>query len=194
MSINIASDAAIRAAATTWRRLEPKIAATSAAKPPASSGMCHPFVQDNHDPTVSQPPMQRSAGRLGGSARNRAVPPRRSVCCSLTVRRGGWDGGRAKPADDRIEDSWRGARLISTTGIGGQDDQEQRAASSLLAVMGAVPEFGRALLAHLDAPTGRIRTFTEIRFKSDDEDRKVSIPDGGIVVERGKTQWRCLVE
>lgn len=96
-------------------------------------------------------------------------------------------------AVDRIEDAWRPARLIPTTGIGGQDEQERRAASSLLAVIAAVPEFGRSLLAYLDAPSGRIRTFTEVRFKSD-VDEKVSIPDGGIVVDRGKTVWRCLVE
>ena len=66
---------------------------------------------------------------------------------------------------EKIEDAWHTARLIPTTGIGGQDEQEQRATSSLLAVMHAVPEFGRALLKHLDAPAGRIRTFSEVRFK-----------------------------
>ena len=90
------------------------------------------------------------------------------------------------------EEAWRQARLIPTTGIGGQDEQEQRATSSLLAVMGAVPQFGRALLDLVGAPGGRIQTFTEVRFV--DEDTKLSIPDGGIVVERGKTRWVCLVE
>lgn len=98
-----------------------------------------------------------------------------------------------KPVEQLIEDGWRPARLIPTTGIGGQDEQEERATSSLLAVMGAVPEFGKALLSHLDAPAGRIRTFTEVRFPSQDG-AKLSIPDGGIVVDRGKTTWRCLVE
>ena len=46
----------------------------------------------------------------------------------------------------RPEDGWRPSRLIPTTGIGGQDEQEQRATSSLLAVMSSVPQFGRALL------------------------------------------------
>jgi len=92
----------------------------------------------------------------------------------------------------RPEDDWRAARLIPTTGIGGQDEQEQRATSSLLAVMGAVPQFGRALLDHLDAPGGRLSTFTEIRFV--DADTKLSIPDGALVVERGKVRWVCLVE
>ena len=90
------------------------------------------------------------------------------------------------------EDGWRQARLIPTTGIGGQDEQEQRASSSLLAVMRAVPQFGRAILAHLDAPAGRINTFTEVRFL--DADEKTSIPDGAVVVERGKTRWVCLLE
>ena len=99
----------------------------------------------------------------------------------------------AKAAPEKIEDGWHAARLIPTTGIGGQDEQEQRATSSLLAVMQAVPEFSRALLKYLDAPAGRIRTFSEVRFKNA-IDKKVSIPDGGIVVDRGKTEWRCLVE
>lgn len=101
----------------------------------------------------------------------------------------------AKPtlkAQPKLEDSWHRARLIPTTGIGGQDEQEQRATSSLLAVMHAVPQFGRAILAHVGAPAGRIDTFTEIRFA--DEAEKTLIPDGAVVVERGKTRWRCLIE
>ncbi len=90
------------------------------------------------------------------------------------------------------EEGWRTARLIPTTGIGGQDEQEQRATSSLLAVMRAVPQFGRAILQHVGAPAGQIRTFTEIRFQ--DADQKLSIPDGAVVVERGKSRWVCLVE
>ncbi len=61
----------------------------------------------------------------------------------------------SKVAEGRIEDHWHAARLFPTAGIGGRSDQEQRATSSLLAVMGAVPAFGRALLDHLDAPAGR---------------------------------------
>jgi hypothetical protein len=93
-------------------------------------------------------------------------------------------------ATDR--DQWRPARLIPTSGIRGQDEQESRATSSLLAVMQAVPEFGHALLGHLGAPGGRISTFTEVRFA--DQDGKHHRPDGAIVVERGKTNWCCLVE
>jgi hypothetical protein len=58
--------------------------------------------------------------------------------------------------------------------------------------MRAVPEFGHAVLGGLGAPKGRITTYTEVQLK--DVDGKVSIPDGVCVVERGKKQWRALVE
>jgi hypothetical protein len=87
---------------------------------------------------------------------------------------------------------WHPARLIPTTGIGGPEEQEQRATSSLLAVMQAVPDFGRALLVHAGAPSGRITTYTEIQLK--DAEGNVHIPDGAILVERGKVRWCGLVE
>ncbi len=90
------------------------------------------------------------------------------------------------------EEFWHPARLIPTTGIGGQDEQELRATSSLLAVIRAVPQVGRALLVHAGAPIGRDSTYTEIRFS--DENDKLSIPDGAVVVEWGKKRWVCLVE
>jgi hypothetical protein len=89
-------------------------------------------------------------------------------------------------------DTWHAARLIPVVGIRGQEEQEKRATSSLLAVMRAVPDFGHALLHELGAPKGRIETYAEVQLKN--EDGKVSIPDGAIVVERGKTAWRALVE
>jgi hypothetical protein len=89
-------------------------------------------------------------------------------------------------------DKWMPARLIPVAGIRGQDEQEIRAASSLLAVMGAVDEFGKALLREVGAPAGRITTFTEVPLKN--ADGKTLRPDGAITVERGKTSWRCLVE
>lgn len=90
------------------------------------------------------------------------------------------------------QEEWHPARLIPTAGIRGQEEQERRATSSLLAVMGAVPEFGRAVLAAVDAPRGRIATFAEVQLQ--DANGRLSIPDGAIVVERGQTLWRCLVE
>jgi hypothetical protein len=98
------------------------------------------------------------------------------------------------PVGNAIEhqEDWQSARLIPVAGIRGQEEQERRATSALLAVMGAVPEFGRALVSDLGAPGGRISTFVEIQLR--DGDGKVSIPDGAIVVERGKVRWRALVE
>src|SRR5215213_1764197 len=87
---------------------------------------------------------------------------------------------------------WMPARLIPVAGIRGQDEQEIRAASSLLAVMGAVDEFGRSLMKEIGAPAGRISTYTEVPLE--DAEGKTWRPDGAIVVERGKTSWKCLVE
>jgi hypothetical protein len=90
------------------------------------------------------------------------------------------------------QDDWVLARLLPTAGIRSQNEQERRAASALLAVMGAVPDFCHALLTGMKAPKGAISTYTELRFKGSDS--KTHIPDGAIVVERGKTRWSCLVE
>src|SRR3954465_12753702 len=88
---------------------------------------------------------------------------------------------------------WNPARLIPTAGIRGQEEQERRATSSLLAVMRAVPEFGHALLKELGAPKSPvIDTFAEVRFK--DATGKTVIPDGAIVCKRGQKTWTCLVE
>lgn len=92
----------------------------------------------------------------------------------------------------RTEELWHPARLIPVAGIKGQEEQERRATSALLAVMRAVPEFGHALLGDLGAPRGRINSYAEVQLK--DEDGRLSIPDGAIVVERGRTRWRALLE
>ena len=87
---------------------------------------------------------------------------------------------------------WVPARLISTAGIRGQEEQEKRATSALLAVLSAVPDFGTRLLSRIGAPRGRVSAFTEVRRK--DAVGKVHIPDGVVVIERGKKRWSCLVE
>lgn len=91
-----------------------------------------------------------------------------------------------------LSHDWHDARLIPAVGIRSQEEQEKRATSSLLAVMKAVPEFGHALLGPLGAPKGRLATYAEVQLK--DGAGKVHIPDGAMVVERGKTSWRCLLE
>jgi hypothetical protein len=90
------------------------------------------------------------------------------------------------------EDLWHEARLIPTTSIGGQADQEQRATSALLAVLRGVPEFGRALLVQAGAPAGRIRTYIEVQFP--DDTGKIPRPDGAVIVEWGKKRWIALLE
>jgi hypothetical protein len=82
------------------------------------------------------------------------------------------------------EESWQDARLLPTVGLRGQEEQEKRATSSLLAVMRAVPEFGRGLIGELGAPKGRISTYTELQLR--DAQGKRCIPDGAIVAERGQ--------
>jgi hypothetical protein len=95
-------------------------------------------------------------------------------------------------AEDGHGEGWHPARLIPAMGIRGQEEQEKRATTSLLAVMRAVPEFGHALLGSLGAPKGRITSYAEIQLK--DTAGKTHIPDGALVVERGRTRWCCLVE
>lgn len=90
-------------------------------------------------------------------------------------------------------ETWNPARLLPTVGIKGQEEQERRATSALLAVMRAVPEFGHALLKELGAPKSRlIDTFAEVRFT--DSAGKTQIPDGAIVCQHGKRTWTCLME
>jgi hypothetical protein len=95
-------------------------------------------------------------------------------------------------AQDGHGEGWHPARLIPAMGIRGQEEQEKRATTSLLAVMAAVPEFGHGVLGPLGAPKGQISTYAEVQLK--DSAGKTHIPDGAVVVERGKKLWRCLVE
>ncbi|MBM9476199.1 TerD family protein [Nakamurella flavida] len=88
-------------------------------------------------------------------------------------------------------DSWRRARLFSVAGIGGADEQENRATAALMWVMGAVRPFGRAITARAGAPAGAMETFLETPFVLGEA--KV-IPDGVIRVARGRTTWTALLE
>ena len=74
---------------------------------------------------------------------------------------------------------WQVAHLLPTAGIGGAKEQEQRATSALLAVMRAVPEFGKELVSELGLPRGRISTYTEVCFE--DDSGSTVRPDGAIV-------------
>lgn len=87
--------------------------------------------------------------------------------------------------------SFQRARLIPITGIKGDQEQERRATSALLAVMEAVPDFARSLLKPLGAPSGRATAFIEPEFIQ--SEKKVR-PDGLIVVERGGKTWSVAIE
>lgn len=90
-----------------------------------------------------------------------------------------------------VDEQWPVARLIPISSASGVEAQERRAASALLAVIHAVPEFGRALLKPLGAPAGRIDTFIEIPFKLENKSIR---PDGIIAVSRGGKTWGAIVE
>ena len=89
------------------------------------------------------------------------------------------------------EQIWEPARLIPITGIGGAVEQERRATSALLAVIGAVDEFSRAILKPLGAPAGTVSVYCEVPFEIGG---KAVRPDGVIRVSRGKREWTILVE
>ena len=89
------------------------------------------------------------------------------------------------------EEAWHEARLIPTSGISGAEEQERRATSALLAVMGIVKEFSKAVLGPLGAPAGNLETFIEVPFMLGD---KRCYPDGLIRVVRGTRSWTALVE
>lgn len=89
------------------------------------------------------------------------------------------------------EETWHQARLIPTSGISGPDEQERRATSALLAVMSAVKEYSKALLAPVGAISGGVETFVEVPFTSGDTR---CYPDGLIHVTRGSKSWTALVE
>lgn len=101
------------------------------------------------------------------------------------------DSARASEGTGMAEDNWQQARLIPTSGINGQEEAERRATSALLAVMGAVREFGTAITKPLGAPAGPIGTFIEVPFKVGE---RTCYPDGLLEVSRGGRTWTALVE
>ena len=99
--------------------------------------------------------------------------------------------GMDEGVSEMSEESWNLARLIPTSGISGAEEQERRATSALLAVMSAVPDFHRALLKPLGAPSGKLETYIEVPF---DLAGKRCYPDGLIRASRGGRSWVALVE
>ncbi len=93
--------------------------------------------------------------------------------------------------DDVSDDGWDPARLIPTSGITDADGQARRATSALLAVIVAVPEFGRRVTQPLGAPDGVIETFIQVSFRVGDQ---TCVPAGLIRVQHGRRRWTALVE
>ena len=91
------------------------------------------------------------------------------------------------------EETWHAARLIPTSGISGADEQERRAVSALLAVVGAVKEYARMVLRPLGAPSGTLECYIEVPFALPGDGREVR-PDGLIRIVRGQRAWTALVE
>jgi hypothetical protein len=89
------------------------------------------------------------------------------------------------------DETWQPARLIPTSGISGAEEAETRATSALLAVLGAVREFGIAVLRPLGAPVGQIEGFIEVNFKLGDRTIR---PDGVVQSTRGAKAWSALIE
>ena len=91
---------------------------------------------------------------------------------------------------------WQAARLISVAGISGDKEAEQRATSALLAVLGIVRPFSKALLSPFGASKADkayIETFIETSFKT--SSGSSVRPDGLIRVTYGKQDpWVSLIE
>jgi hypothetical protein len=86
---------------------------------------------------------------------------------------------------------WHAARLIPASGIDSADEQERRATSALLSVMGAVPSFARALTEPLGAPNGPVETFAEAPLTLGGQP---FLATGVIRVHHAPDVWTAIVE
>jgi hypothetical protein len=86
-------------------------------------------------------------------------------------------------------------RLFPSNDIRSEREAELRAASTLLAVVAAVSEFGRRVVSLAGGPAGRLDCYTEVPFPEVPGVRKeVLRPDGLLWVQRGSKEWKALVE
>jgi stress response protein SCP2 len=123
-------------------------------------------------PAAAPPPAQRPSKGV----RTRRSRPTKSVVPIPTL---------------AADEGWHPARLFSVAGIGGADEQENRATSALLATMLAVRPFARGVVARLGAPAGLVETFSEVQFPLAE---RTVIPDGVIRVARAGRLWTGLLE
>jgi len=88
-------------------------------------------------------------------------------------------------------------RLFPSVHIKSDREAELRATASLLSVIRAVSEFGKAIVHLSGGPTGRLSCFTEVPYQLDSGGGKPPEelrPDGVIRAVRGKTSWVALME
>lgn len=88
-------------------------------------------------------------------------------------------------------------RLFPSSHISSVREAELRATASLLAMVRAVSEFGRAVVRMAGGPAGKLTCYTEVEFELEGEKGKGPVkrrPDGIIRVVRGKTEWKALLE
>lgn len=135
---------------------------------------------DSDSATVSHPPARVRERRTQTVTTKKRRTARR-LSTSKARRLGDAEG----------EQRWQPARLFPVAGIGGAAEQERRATSALLAVIGSVREFGRAVTTRFGAPAGQIETYIEVPFSRGEEPY---VPDGLIRVKRGQRTWTALIE
>lgn len=85
------------------------------------------------------------------------------------------------------------ARLIP---VAADSSKEGRAASILLATLGAVSDFNHSMLGTVGVRVGaraKVACYTEVVFKNSPDGKKIR-PDGLIIVGIGKRNWSALVE
>jgi hypothetical protein len=92
----------------------------------------------------------------------------------------------------------REVRLFPTVDIKGEKEAEMRATAALLAMVRAVPDFGKEIISQAGGPGGKaknVQCFTEVKFLPDfPEDNEPARPDGIICRAYGKNIWCALVE
>jgi stress response protein SCP2 len=170
--VEVASDDSEAAhAADDSRRADQTDDITDAAASPTGAP---PLATDEEAAT----PVDAKPSRRGVSVRRPTRAPRLPADWNASI-----------PAADGSD--WQPARLFPVAGIGSGEEQERRATSALLAVMGTVREFGAALTSKCGAPRGALTTFIEVPFGQDEEAYR---PDGVLRVTRGQNTWTALVE
>lgn len=86
------------------------------------------------------------------------------------------------------------ARLIPVVS---DSSGEQRSTSVVLATMRGVYEFRKELLESIGVRVGKrskLHTWTEVTFAEKEKNKKKGRPDGLIIHDTGKGQWKALVE